>query len=206
MVRPYLDLNGLSTYVRFAWGQNRPGGLETMRRRRHSVSQSVCPTACKRTCLPCLHLIAGCCLCLFWKEGLWLPNRWANKEVSAQPPLNQPQCFFGEFFSRTRAPSWQHQQQLKPSRLTEDWLTWASCRIQLLTNVPMIMIIVLILVIWRVFYWSMITAGWFWSFFRILKRCWFSFDCKLNFGLVNTAFSNIVLEDTKTNVNCSSNS
>ena len=111
-----------------------------------SVSQSVCPTACKRTCLPCLHLIAGCCLCLFWKEGLWLPNRWANKEVSAQPPLNQPQCFFGEFFSRTRAPSWQHQQQLKPSRLTEDWLTWASCRIQLLTNVPMIMIVLILLV------------------------------------------------------------
>ena len=142
-VRPYLDLNGLSTYVRFAWGQNRPGGLETMRRRRHSVSQSVCPTACKRTCLPCT---LAACLCLFWKEGLWLPNRWANKEVSAQPPLNQPQCFFGEFFSRTRAPSWQHQQQLKPSRLTEDWLTWASCRIQLLTNVPMIMIVLILLV------------------------------------------------------------
>ena len=124
----------------------------------------------------CLHLSClSACLCLFWKEGLWLPNRWANKEVSAQPPLNQPQCFFGEFFSRTRAPSWQHQQQLKPSRLTEDWLTWASCRIQLLTNVPMIMIIVLISVIWRVLYWTVITAGWFCPFFRIPKWCWFRY-------------------------------
>ena len=72
----------------------------------------------------CLHLSHAACLCLFWKEGLWLPNRWANKEVSAQPPLNQPQCFFGEFFSRTRAPSWQHQQQLKPIFIT---LTQTCC-------------------------------------------------------------------------------